>query len=365
MKSAWFSIVLLAGCVDYMTPDPRETLASLPSDVPAPADNPTTPEAVALGRALFWDPILSGDRNIACATCHHPDFAYSDGLAVSVGTGGHGIGPVRATNLDAPRTPRNSQTVLVAAFNGLNIDGAVPAEEAPMFWDHRMVSLEHQIFGPMKSEAEMRGTSIPEEQIVEVIVGRLASLPEYVVLFDAAFGAEGITETTLAKAIAAFERTLVPTDTSFDRYMKGDDDAMSASAIRGMHGFIFQGCARCHNGPLLSDFQLHEVPVPMRPGEPVDLGNGARQFRTPSLRMITVTAPYMHNGSIVTLSEVADHYHNLFHGRELTDPLLAGDVEPPLGGGDDLLAFFAALSDGTFDRTIPDRVPSGLPPGGQ
>lgn len=361
MKSACLSIVLLAGCTDYMTANPRETLASLPSDVPAPADNPTTPAKVALGRALFWDPILSGERDIACATCHHPDFAYSDGLAVSVGVGGHGIGPARAANLDAPRTPHNSQTVLLTAFNGLTIDGAVPAEEAPMFWDHRVASLEQQIFGPIKSDAEMRGTSIPEEQIVGEVVARLAGIPEYVALFEAAFGVEGVTETTLAKAIAAFERTLVPTDSSFDRYMKGDDDAMSASAIRGMHGFIFQGCAKCHNGPMLSDFQLHELPIPATHGGPEVLGETTGLFRTPSLRMVSRTAPYGNNGVFENLSEVADFYHNV----PVTDPLLEGDVEPPLGGGDDLLAFLEALSDGTFDRTIPERVPSGLPPGGQ
>lgn len=361
----WLACLVLAGCVDYMTPDPSETMGSLPLEIPAPADNPTTPEAVALGRALFWDPILSGERNIACGTCHHPALGYSDGLAVSVGVGGHGIGPARAENLDAPRTPRNAMTILATAFNGLTFEGGVPAEEAPMFWDHRVLSLEQQIFGPMKNQAEMRGTAIPEDMIVDEVVARVAAIPAYAAMFAAAFGAEGVSKTTLSKAIAAFERTLVPNDTSFDRYMRGDDGAMSASAIRGMHGFIFQGCARCHSGPLLSDFKLHELPVPERPGQPVDLGkDGTRTFRTPSLRMVTLTAPYMHNGSISTLDGVMDHYHNLFHGREVTDPLLAGDVEPPLGGGDDMLAFFASLSDGTFDRTVPDRVPSGLPPGG-
>jgi cytochrome c peroxidase len=143
--------------------------------------------------------------------------------------------------------------------------------------------------------------------------------------------------------------------------MKGDDKAMSASAIRGMHGFIFQGCARCHNGPMLSDFQLHELPVPATHGGPEGRSEATGLFRTPSLRMVSRTAPYAHNGVFENLSEVADFYHNI----EVTDPLLEGDVEPQLGGGDDLLAFFESLSDGTFDRTIPARVPSGRPPGGQ
>jgi cytochrome c peroxidase len=206
----------------------------------------------------------------------------------------------------------------------------------------------------------MRGTTFAEDEILDEVVARLAGIPAYAVQFQAAFGAEGVSATTLAKALAAFERTLVPRDSSFDRYMAGDDDAMTAAQIRGLHGFIFQGCTRCHSGPLLSDFKLHRLPVPVRPGAPDDLGDGTGRFRTPSLRMVTVTAPYMHNGAFATLDEVLDFYHNI----EVTDPLLAGDVEPAHGEGDDLLAFFAALSDGTFDRTIPERVPSGLPPGG-
>lgn len=351
--------VVVAGCTDYLTPDPREILAALPSSVPAPIDNPTRPETVELGRALFWDPILSGDRDVACASCHHPDFAYTDGLRVSVGVGGRGVGPARAANHDAPRTARNSQTVLTAAWNGLSVDGAVAPELAPMFWDHRLMSLEAQALAPIKSAVEMRGESYAEDEIVDEVVARVAAIPEYAAGFQTAFGAEGVNPTTLAQAIAAFERTLVPRDSSFDRYMAGDDDAMTVAQLRGLHGFIFQGCARCHSGPLLSDFKLHRLPVPTQPGDPIDLGDGAGQFRTPSLRMVTATGPYMHNGSL-TLDEVLDHYHNI----EVTDPLLAGDVEPAHGGGDDLHAFFAALSDGTFDRRVPDRVPSGLPPGG-
>ncbi|WP_002633071.1 cytochrome-c peroxidase [Myxococcus hansupus] len=346
---------LLVGCT--LTPAQNETLSSLPTLVPAPADNPTRPEAVELGRALFWDPILSGNRDVACATCHHPDFGYSDGLAVSVGVGGRGVGPARAEGPGA-RVGRNSLSVLFTAFNGLTTEGMVAPEAAPMFWDHRTVSLESQALGPLKNALEMRGSAFAEDKILDELVRRLSEIPEYVELFDAAFGNQGISDTTLAKAIAAFERTLVPTPTSFDRYLAGDDKAMTPAQIRGMHGFVAQGCARCHSGPMLSDFKLHRLPVVS--DEP-DLGPGTREFRTPTLRMITLTAPYMHNGSVKTLDASIDFYHNL----EVTDPLLEGDVEPPLGGGDDLRAFFEALSDGTFDRTVPERVPSGLPPGGR
>ncbi len=353
-------VALLAGCTDYLTPDPRETLAALPSVVPEPADNPGRPETIELGRLLYWDPILSGDRDIACATCHHPEFGYSDGLAVSVGTGGRGVGPARDADPAAPRTSRNAQTVLVTAWNGLSVDGAVAPELAPMFWDHRVTSLEAQVLGPITSAAEMRGTTVAEDQILDEVVARLGAIPEYVTRFEAAFGAGGVTATNLAKAIAAFERTLVPTNSSFDRYMAGDDDALTPAQIRGLHGFIYQGCARCHSGPLFSDFQLHELAIPSRPGAPVDLGDGQRRFRTPSLRMVTLTAPYMHNGALATLGAVFDNYHN----NRVTDPLLEGDVEVAVGGADDLILFFDAISDGTFDRTIPARVPSGLPPGG-
>jgi cytochrome c peroxidase len=154
-------VALLAGCTDYLTPDPRETLAALPSVVPEPADNPGRPETIELGRLLYWDPILSGDRDIACATCHHPEFGYSDGLAVSVGTGGRGVGPARDADPAAPRTSRNAQTVLVTAWNGLSVDGAVAPELAPMFWDHRVTSLEAQVLGPITSAAEMRGRRSP------------------------------------------------------------------------------------------------------------------------------------------------------------------------------------------------------------
>lgn len=358
MSGRWWLVPLLAACT--LTPDASETIASLPNLVPAPAANPTRPESVELGRLLFWDPILSGERDVACATCHHPNFGYADGLPVSVGVGGRGVGPARAASPGAAFASRNALTVLGAAFNGLTYAGAAPPELAPMFWDHRAVSLETQALGPIQNAVEMRGTRFSEAAILDEIVTRLSDIPEYARMFEAAFGDEGVSTATLARAIAAFERTLAPSGSSFDRYLAGDDDAMSVEQIRGMHGFIAQGCTRCHSGPMLSDFELHRLPVPKRPGEADDLGDGMGRFRTPSLRMVTLTAPYLHNGSVATLDELIDFYHNI----DDTDPLLEGDVEPALGSGDDLLAFFEALSDGTFDRTIPERVPSGLPPGG-
>lgn len=349
--------VLIAGVLSScdLAPHAPMTVDRLPSMVLVPADNPMTPEAVELGRLLFWDPILSGDRDVACATCHHPDFAYSDGLQVSIGVGGRGVGTGRR---DGAHALRNAPTLLATAWNGWTWEGAVAPERAPMFWDHRAASLEAQVLGPITSEAEMRGTAIAADAILDEVTARLGAIPAYAARFDAAFAGEGVSATTMAKAIAAFERTLIPRDSSFDRYLAGDDDAMTAPQIRGLHGFIDQGCSRCHSGPMLSDFKLHRLAVP--DGEAPDVGGGSREFRTPSLRMVSRTAPYMHNGSVANLDDLVDFYHNL----EVTDPLQEGDVEPPLGGGDDMILFFEALSDGTYDRTIPERVPSGLPPGG-
>lgn len=350
---AWL-VVALAACT--LKPDPHEALAPLPSSVPAPDDNPTTPEAVALGRLLFWDPLLSGDRDVACASCHRPEFAYTDGLAFPIGVGGRFISGAR-----------NTPTLIGTGWNGLTVDGQVPPELAPMFWDNRTASLEAQTLGPLMNVDEMRGTAFSEGEILDEIVTRLAGIPEYTTLFEAAFGAGSVNATNLSKALAAFERTLVPMDSSFDRYMAGDDSAMNASQIRGMHGFVYQGCARCHSGPMLSDYKLHSLPVPLRVGEitdPTPVFNPVfGEFRTPTLRMITRTAPYLHNGVSTTLVDSLEFYHNIDHHIDV-DPLLQGDVEVAHGQGDDILAFFEALSDGTFDTTIPERVPSGLPPGG-
>ena len=347
-----------------LEPDPRQMVSGLPTEIPTPATNPSRPEAVTLGRLLFWDPILSGQRDVACATCHHPDFAYSDGLDVSVGVGGRGIGPSRAQHTGALRTRRNSQTVLGTAWNGISAFASTTAERAPMFWDHRMTSLELQALEPIKSDVEMRGTTYSESTIIDEVVARLKAIPEYRDRFRLAFGDGadgGVSAVHLAQALSAFQRTLVPINSSFDRFMAGDDAAMSPAQLRGLRGFLANGCARCHSGPMFSDYQLHQLPVVARAGDPVDDGDGQRRFRTPSLRMVTRTAPYMHNGSLATLDDVLAFYDDL---PVITDPLLEG-VEPPIGGGSkDLLLFFEALSDGEFDRQVPTAVPSGLPPGG-
>ncbi len=243
---AWVFLVLV-GCASiivatlgHSSTAAQARLAALPEKPQAPADNPTTPERVALGRLLFWDPILSGEKDVACATCHHPAFGYSDGLDLSIGANGAGLGPSRA--FIAGHTPRlvkrNSQTVLNVAFNGLTADAnAIPAN-APMFWDLRVRSLETQALEPLKALEEMRGEAYPDDRAVPEAVARLNASPEYRRLFARAFGGStAVSDVNLGRALAAFQRTLVAVNSPFDRYMRGDTTALSADQVRGMERF--------------------------------------------------------------------------------------------------------------------------------
>ena len=155
-------------------------LAALPATAAAPADNPTTPERVELGRLLFWDPILSGQKDVACATCHHPAFGYSDGLDLSIGASGAGLGPARAFAAGHAQQPvkRNSQTILNVAFNGLTVGGYSTPAGAPMFWDLRVRSLEAQALEPLKAVDEMRGSVYPEDGALPAVVSRLNAIPD-------------------------------------------------------------------------------------------------------------------------------------------------------------------------------------------
>src|SRR5262245_57836479 len=181
-------------------------VASSSAQVPI-KPNPIGP-VEELGRFLFWDPILSGNRDVACATCHHPDFAWADGRALSLGSGSSGLGPSRrdTTRGAIPVVRRNSPTILNVAFNGLDgnrrrrrqrqqFDGTISSVDqanAPMFWDNRLRSLESQALEPIKSFEEMRGTAYPEEQALSAVVSRLQAIPEYVNLFERAFGARTV-----------------------------------------------------------------------------------------------------------------------------------------------------------------------------
>ena len=372
---------------------------------PAPGTNTT---AVRLGRLLFWDPILSGNNDTACATCHHPDFAYADGRDLSRGTGSVGLGPkrVEVSKGQVPVVKRNSPTILNVVFNGVDDDDdddddgrrgrrqfdgtppqAVNQARAPMFWDSRVRSLETQALEPIKALEEMRGHAYPEAAAVDTVVARISKVPEYVALFQEAFGpGTDVDGPRIGEAIAAFERSLVAMNSPVDRFRAGDFDALTAQQRRGLETFDEVGCDRCHDGPMFSDFDHHAEGVAEHPllAQP-DAGVGRFRFRTPSLRNVALTAPYMHNGMLATLQDVLRFYNN---GRS-ENPNVSNEGDRDgrdrgrngngvarvsgqfrrvdnMSDGEmaDIIAFLKALTDKNFDRTIPARVPSGLPPGG-
>jgi len=246
-----------------------------------------------------------------------------------------------------------------------------------------MRSLEAQALEPIKALEEMRGTTYPEDVAVDSVVARLRAIPEYVRLFGEAFGTESpIGAQQLAGAIAAFERSLVAMNSPFDRFRAGDSTALTPQQQRGFDEFDDAGCDRCHRGRMLSDFNLHAEGVQENAllSEP-DSGAGRFRFRTPTLRNVALTAPYMHNGTLATLEDVLTFYDN---GRS-ENPNVVSRGRGRRGGSDgaaslsrsfrrvgdmsdqemiDIVAFLEALTDEDFDRAIPERVPSGLEPGG-
>jgi len=268
----------------------RHVWAALPEAAPAPADNPTTPAKVVLGRRLFEETRLSGDGSLSCASCHDlRGKAGGDGRATARGSGGR-IGP------------RNTPTVWNAAFQSV------------LFWDGRARSLEEQAGGPILNPIEMGLPSAAEAE------RRLAVDPSYRTAFAAAFGDAAITFGRIAQALAAFERTLVTPDAPYDRYVRGDAQALSQLQLRGMALFESLGCVTCHAGPAFSDASLLGGRAPLRlfPANPVSFETrydlladrgatgqaGSRGvWRVPSLRNVALTGPYFHNGAVDDLAE--------------------------------------------------------------
>jgi cytochrome c peroxidase len=352
--------------------------ASLPAAPKAPAGNPATKDKVTLGRVLFWDPILSGRKDVACATCHHPRFGYADNRDLSIGVDGIGLGASRhfKSGSIVPFVKRNSQTILNTAFNGITDGGAYDPSTAPMFWDLRAKSLEAQALEPIKTLEEMRGDTYTEANAIASVVARLNDVAEYRDLFARAFGGvRPITGDQLGQALATFQRSLTANNAPFDRYMRGEAAAMSDAQLRGMRRFQRVGCINCHRGPMFSDYQQHVLGVPDKAQLRVSDAGGDETyaFRTASLRNLTHTAPYMHSGIFDSLRDVLEFYddvsgrrgraRNAHVSREQLDPLLRQLRDPDDRAGD-LIAFLEALSDDSFDRTVPPRVPSGLRPGG-
>lgn len=359
---------------------------ALPFNVVNPSDNPANNAKVALGRLLFWDPVLSGEKDVACATCHHPEFGYGDGRQLSIGVAGQGLGPNRedTSNGEIPVVKRNAPTIINTAFNGINQNGNVIPENAPMFWDNRASSLEEQALGPIQSFEEMRGHAFEAQIAVDSVVARLRNIPEYQNRFQTAFGNNNsVTADNVAKAIAAFERTIIANNSPFDQYARGDDNALTNLQLQGLDRFDDVGCDDCHSGPMFSDYDLHTLGVPDNPalGFSDDGANGTYAFRTPTLRNLGDTGPFFHNGVAGSLNQVLNFYRriqgpnpggnngpgNLNLNPNVNQNQIADDARRLRLNQNDvqaIVAFLGALNDNSFDKTIPPSVPSGLNVGG-
>lgn len=265
-----------------------------PDEIFFPADNPYSEAKVELGKQLFFDPRLSGQNNLSCASCHHPGMAWEDGQATSLGT------PM--TRLD-----RNTPTIQNLAWTPF------------LFWDGRAGSLEEQALMPITSDVEMA-------QHAGELVEEINAIPGYVSAFEEIFPEEGVSEDTIAKAIATYERTVISADTPFDRWVAGDEDAISDLAKAGFDVFTGKGrCSTCHAGWNFTDNAFHDIGLKTDDvgryevtRDPADL----HAFKTPSLRNTELRAPYMHDGSFTRMIDVINHYVDGFEERPSLSPLL-------------------------------------------
>lgn len=375
-------LTLSAGCgdkrrlSDNKTAVKTETIAdlgALPLEVSDPPGNPSTQEKRELGRLLFFDPILSGNKDVSCATCHQPEFNYAEFLETSIGVNGTGSGSKRqfVSPNDISFVKRNSQSILNAAFNGIKNDEPYHPGAAPMFWDMRAKSLEQQALEPIKTLEEMRGHAYPEEKVIDEILIRIQKIPEYGALFSSAFPGEQkpVNAVNLSRAIASYERTLIANNSRFDQYMRGDSNALTTGEKEGLNLFLKTGCARCHNGPMLSDFKLHTLGVPdSQNRSETDSGiNKDYAFRTPTLRNLRYTGPYMHSGKFATLEQVLQFYEDIAGGKILNPNVkqsqmdtLATRMNVNFRDISRIVEFLNSLNDDSFDKTVPARVPSGL-----
>ena len=363
MKPLSLSLIILCsaalmGCQNAEGPasDPQirdylDTFTPLPSAPVYPQGNQYNQIKEQLGELLFWDPILSGNQNVSCASCHHPDFGWADGRALSVGSDGVGLGPDR---FGSQITPLHSPSILNVAFTGLENQALDESfVSGGYFWDLRAQTLEQQALGPITNPVEMLGFAIDAKQAMPELINRLQSIPEYVALFEQAFEqndaitndtTSAITSENIAKALATFQRKIISPNTRFDQFLAGNQSVFTEREIIGLNKFIDGGCARCHGGPMLSDNLIHI-------GEAI-INNHV--VRTPTLRNISHTAPYMHDGSRSNLQAVLADYED------------RGDIEVNIEDEDfaDIIAFLATLNTDVFYKDKPVSVPSGLPVGG-
>ncbi len=354
----------------------QKQVGALPLKIKHPKNNPSTTDKIELGRLLFFDPILSGNKDVACATCHHPKNGYAEFRDVSIGVNGKGFANKRTFNQPntIPFVKRNAHTVLNTAFNGIGTLSNYQPEEAPMFWDSRVKSLETQAIEPIKALEEMRGSHFTDVDILEKVVDRLKSIPEYQKLFKKAFPeSDSISIENIGKAIADFERTLIANNSDFDKYMRGDSTAISLAEKEGFKIFKEVGCINCHNGPMFSDFKMHVLSVPENEKlDSIDRGfENQFAFRTPTLRNLRFTAPYMHNGTLPTLEKVLEFYEDLTFKKSRNSNIIPTKIDTLAQGltlrmkdMSLIISFLNTLNDDGFDKTVPESVPSGLQVGG-
>jgi cytochrome c peroxidase len=300
-------------------------------DLEMPSDNVSNPDRIELGKVLYFDPRLSGSNWISCATCHNPAMGWGDGLPTAIG---HNFQVLK----------RHSPSVINSAFYGLQ------------FWDGRAGTLEEQAGGPIVSAAEMN-------QDMDELVKELSEIKGYVDLFNKAYPGEGISKSTITKAIATFERTAISKDSPFDKYMEGDKTAISESAQRGFDIFLGKAqCAVCHSGFNFSDNGFHNIGV-KNLTENEDVGRFAvvplpsmkGAFKTPTLRDIALSSPYMHNGIYKTLEEVIDHYDRKGDDKTNLSPNMQGPEPLNLSAEEkkDLVEFLKSLTGKAVLVTLP------------
>lgn len=305
------------------------TFEALPLKAPSPIDNPTTLEKIDLGRKLFFDPRLSKSGNVSCNSCHNVMAGGEDMRATSIGHNGQKGG-------------RSAPTVWNAAFL------------SAQFWDGRAPTLEEQAKGPLTNPIEMAMDSHEE------VVDRLLQIPGYVAEFKKVWGSKSaLTIDHVAKSIAAYERTLITPNSRFDKFVKGETSALNSKEKRGFHLFQTVGCVGCHSGPNFSGAAFQKFPLIPNPeidekfGLTKDLGRFAATknesdknfWRVPTLRNITLTAPYFHNGSVQVLNEAV----RIMAKTQLNRDLKVDEVN-------DLVAFLGTLT-GEFPKQNMPRLP--------
>jgi cytochrome c peroxidase len=310
---------------------------ALPDKAPEPATNPTTAAKVELGKMLYFDPRFSSTGSVSCFSCHNVMEGGDDHMPTSIGVHGQKGG-------------RNAPTVWNAAFH------------SAQFWDGRAATLEDQAKGPPVNPIEMGMENL------DAVIDRVRAIPGYRPYFEAAFGpGDVVTMDNAARAIAAYERTLITPNSPYDRYVKGEKDALNAQQVRGMEAFAATGCTSCHSGsvfdgppmPVGSAFLVKfptfpdsgyvaEYALADDPGRysVTEADPDRNLWRVPTLRNLQYTAPYMHNGSVKDLAEAVRVMGSTQLGQTLDDAQVQ-----------DMVAFLMALS-GTFpDQTMP-RLPA-------